>query len=122
AASAAEIIFTKSTTEAVNLVASSFGQSLQVGDEIVLSVMEHHANIVPWHLLRERKGVVLKIIPITDAGELDLSAYRNLLGPRTRMVAISHMSNVLGTINPVAEIVAEAHAAGAATLVDGAQA
>jgi cysteine desulfurase/selenocysteine lyase len=122
AASASEIVFTKGTTEAINLVASSLGQSLQAGDEIVLSVMEHHANIVPWHFLRERKGVALKFVPVTDAGELDLAAYRNLLGPRTRMVAVSHMSNVLGTINPVAEIVAEAHAAGALTLIDGAQA
>ena len=122
AASASEIVFTKGTTEAINLVASSFGQSLVAGDEVVLSVMEHHANIVPWHFLRERKGVVLKFIPITDAGELDLAAYRNLLGPRTRMVAVSHMSNVLGTINPVREIIADAHAAGALTLIDGAQA
>jgi cysteine desulfurase/selenocysteine lyase len=121
AASASEIVFTKGTTEAINLVASSFGQSLQPGDEVVLSVMEHHANIVPWHFLRERKGVTLLFIPVTDAGELDLSAYRNLLGPKTRMVAVSHMSNVLGTVNPIAEIVAEAHAAGAATLIDGAQ-
>ncbi|HEY1753464.1 MAG TPA: cysteine desulfurase [Caulobacteraceae bacterium] len=122
AASAAEIVFTKGTTEAINLVASSFGQSLRAGDEVILSVMEHHANIVPWHLLRERHGVVLKFIPISDAGELDLAAYRNLLGPKTKMVAVSHMSNVLGTINPVAEIIAEAQAAGAATLIDGAQA
>jgi cysteine desulfurase/selenocysteine lyase len=122
AASAAEIVFTKGTTEAINLVASSFGQSLHAGDEVVLSVMEHHANIVPWHFLRERKGVVLRFIPITDAGELDLAAYRDLLGPKTRMVAVSHMSNVLGTVNPVAEIIAEAHAAGALTLIDGAQA
>jgi cysteine desulfurase/selenocysteine lyase len=119
--SASEIVFTKGTTEAINLVASSFGLSLQAGDEIVLSVMEHHANIVPWHLLRERKGVVLKFIPVTDVGELDLAAYRNLIGPRTKMVAVSHMSNVLGTVNPVREIIAEAHAAGAATLIDGAQ-
>jgi cysteine desulfurase/selenocysteine lyase len=122
AASASEIVFTKGTTEAINLVASSFGQSLAAGDEIVLSVMEHHANIVPWHFLRERKGVVLRFIPITDAGELDLSAYRKLIGPRTKMVAVSHMSNVLGTVNPVAEIIADAHAAGALTLIDGAQA
>jgi cysteine desulfurase/selenocysteine lyase len=122
AASASEIVFTKGTTEAINLVAASFGRSLAAGDEIVLSVMEHHANIVPWHVLRERMGVVLKFIPVTDAGELDLAAYRNLLGPRTRMVAVSHMSNVLGTVNPVAEIIAEAHAAGALTLIDGAQA
>jgi cysteine desulfurase / selenocysteine lyase len=122
AASASEIVFTKGTTEAINLVASSFGQSLRAGDEIILSVMEHHANIVPWHLLRERKGVVLKFISVTDAGELDLAAYRNLLGPQTRMVAVSHMSNVLGTVNPVAEIITDAHAAGALTLIDGAQA
>ena len=122
AASASEIVFTKGTTEAINLVAASFGRSLAAGDEIVLSVMEHHANIVPWHVLRERMGVVLKFIPVTDAGELDLAAYRNLLGPRTKMVAVSHMSNVLGTVNPVAEIIAEAHAAGALTLIDGAQA
>ena len=122
AGSASEIVFTKGTTEAINLVASSFGQSLQAGDEIILSVMEHHANIVPWHFLRERKGVVLKFIPVTDVGELDLAAYRNLLGPKTRMVAVSHMSNVLGTVNPVAEIIADAHAAGALTLIDGAQA
>jgi cysteine desulfurase / selenocysteine lyase len=122
AKSASEIVFTKGTTEAINLVASSFGQSLQTGDEVILSVMEHHANIVPWHLLRERKGVVLRFIPVTDAGELDLAAYRNLLGPRTKLVAVSHMSNVLGTVNPVAEIIAEAHAADAATLIDGAQA
>ena len=121
AASASEIVFTKGTTEAINLVASSFGQSLQAGDEVVLSLMEHHANIVPWHFLRERKGVVLRFIPVTDAGELDLAAYREMLGPKTRMVAVSHMSNVLGTVNPIFEIVADAHAAGAATLIDGAQ-
>ena len=121
AESAAEIVFTKGTTEAINLVASSFGQSLRAGDEIILSVMEHHANIVPWHMLRERKGVVLRFIPVTDAGALDLAAYRDLLGPRTKLVAASHMSNVLGTVNPIAEIIADAHAAGALTLIDGAQ-
>ena len=89
AASAAEIVFTKGGTEAINLVASSFGLSLPAGDEIILSEMEHHANIVPWHLLRERKGVVLKFIPVTDDGGLDLDAYRALLGPRTRMVAVT---------------------------------
>jgi cysteine desulfurase / selenocysteine lyase len=122
AESADEIVFTKSATEAINLVASSFGLSLQAGDEIVLSQMEHHSNIVPWHFLRERKGVVLKFIPVTDDGRLDLDAYRALLGPRTRMVAVTHMSNVLGTINPVREIVDAAHAAGAAVLIDGCQA
>jgi cysteine desulfurase/selenocysteine lyase len=116
------IVFTKGATEAINLVAASFGQSLQAGDEIVLSVMEHHSNIVPWHFLRERKGVVLKFAPITDDGQLDMDAYRALLGPRTRMVAISHMSNVLGTINPASEIIEAAHAAGVPVLLDGCQA
>ena len=118
----AEVVFTKGGTEAINLVASSFGLGLQAGDEIIVSEMEHHANIVPWHLLRERKGVVLKFIPVTDDGRLDLEAYRALLGPRTHMVAVTHMSNVLGTINPVIEIVAEAHAAGVPVLLDGCQA
>ncbi|HLZ82992.1 MAG TPA: cysteine desulfurase [Caulobacteraceae bacterium] len=122
AESAAEIVFTKGATEAINLVASSFGQSLQAGDEIVVSEMEHHANIVPWHFLRERAGVVLKFIPVTDDGRLDMAAYRALLGPKTRMVAVGHMSNVTGTVNPVAEIIAEAHATGALTLIDGCQA
>ncbi len=122
AGAASEIVFTKGATEAINLVAASWGRSLKAGDEIVLTEMEHHANIVPWHFLRERQGVVLRFVPVTDDGRLDLEAYRALLGPRTRMVAVSHMSNVLGTINPVAEIIAEAHAAGALTLIDGAQA
>jgi len=117
----AEIVFTKGATEAINLVAASFGLSLEAGDEIIVSEMEHHANIIPWHFLRERKGVVLKFIPVTDDGRLDLEAYRALLGPRTRMVAVAHMSNVLGTINPVAEITAEAHAAGVPVLIDGCQ-
>jgi cysteine desulfurase/selenocysteine lyase len=103
-------------------VASSFGQSLRAGDEIVLSEMEHHANIVPWHFLRERKGVVLRFAPVRDDGSLDMEAFRALLGPKTRLVAISHMSNVLGTINPAVEIVAEAHAAGVPVLLDGCQA
>jgi cysteine desulfurase/selenocysteine lyase len=122
AASVQEIIFTKGATEGINLVAASLGQSFKAGDEVILSEMEHHANIIPWHFLRERQGVVLRFIPVTDNGCLDLEAYRALLGPRTRMVAVSHMSNVLGTINPVAEIIADAHAAGALTLIDGAQA
>jgi cysteine desulfurase/selenocysteine lyase len=116
-----EIVFTKGGTEAINLVASGLGQALKAGDEIVLTEMEHHANIVPWHFLREREGVVLKFVPVLDDGRLDLAAYRDLLGPRTKVVAVSHMSNVLGTVNPVAEIIAEAHAAGAITLVDGCQ-
>ena len=112
ARSASEIVFTKGATEAINLVAAGLGAAIAPGDEIVLSQMEHHANIVPWHFLREGRGAVLRFIPVTDDGRLDLDAYRALLGPRTRMVAVSHMSNVLGTINPVAEIVAEAHAGG----------
>ncbi len=122
AENAAEIVFTKGGTEAINLVASSLGLGLKAGDEIVLTEMEHHANIVPWHFLRERKGVVLRFAPITDDGRLDLAALEALIGPRTHMVALTHMSNVLGTINPVAEVVAMAHAHGAPVLLDGCQA
>ncbi|MDQ0462905.1 cysteine desulfurase/selenocysteine lyase [Caulobacter ginsengisoli] len=116
-----DVVFTKGGTEAINLVAASFGLSLQAGDEIIVSQMEHHSNIVPWHLLRERKGVVLRFIPVTETGELDLAGFKALLNERTRMVAITHMSNVLGTINPIKEIIAAAHAAGAAVLIDGCQ-
>jgi len=116
-----EIVWTKSATEAVNLVAASFGLSLNAGDEIVISEMEHHANIVPWHFLRERKGVVLKFVPVLDDGQLDMEAYRSLLSERTRMVALTQMSNVLGTVNDVPEIVRLAHAAGAQVLIDGCQ-
>jgi cysteine desulfurase/selenocysteine lyase len=116
-----EVIFTKGGTEAINLVAAGLGASLVEGDEIVLTEMEHHANIVPWHFLRERKGVVLKFVPISDDGVLDLEAFQRLLGPRTRVVAVSHMSNVLGTVNPVQDIARMAHEAGALVLVDGCQ-
>jgi cysteine desulfurase/selenocysteine lyase len=116
-----EVVWTSSATEAVNLVASSFGLSLNAGDEIVLSEMEHHANIVPWHFLRERKGVVLKFVPVLDDGRLDMEAFKSLLSEKTRMVAVTHMSNVLGTVNDVAEIVRLAHAAGAPVLLDGCQ-
>ncbi|WP_374570371.1 aminotransferase class V-fold PLP-dependent enzyme [Phenylobacterium sp.] len=117
-----EIVFTKGGTEAINLVASGLGLSLlKAGDEVLLTEMEHHANIVPWHFLRERQGVVLKFIPVTDDGRLDLGALPRLLGPRTKVVAVSHMSNVLGTINPIAGIIAQAKAAGALTLIDGCQ-
>jgi cysteine desulfurase/selenocysteine lyase len=122
ATSPSEIVFTKGATEAINLVAATFGRSLKSGDEILLTQMEHHANIVPWHFLRERLGVVLRFAPVLDDGRLDLEGLRALIGPRTRMVAVSHMSNVLGTINPVKEIIAWAHEAGALTLVDGCQA
>jgi cysteine desulfurase/selenocysteine lyase len=116
-----EIVFTKGATEAINLVASSLGASLGEGDEIVLTVMEHHANIVPWHFLRERRGVVLKFAPISDEGVLDLEAFQRLLGPRTRVVAVGHMSNVTGTINPIADITRMAHEVGAVVLIDGCQ-
>ena len=118
----AEIVFTKGGTEAINLVASGLGASLKAGDEILLTEMEHHANIVPWHFLRERQGVVLKFIPVLDDGQLDMAAIPDLLGPRTKVVALTHMSNVLGTVNPVAQIIAMAHAAGALVLLDGCQA
>ena len=116
-----EIVFTKGGTEAINLVAAGIGASLKAGDEIVLSEMEHHANIVPWHFLRERLGVVLKFIPVLDDGRLDMEALPGLLTARTKVVAVTHMSNVLGTINPVAEIIAQAHDAGAKVLLDGCQ-
>lgn len=118
----AEIIFTRGTTEAINLVASSYGQLLEPGDEVVLSVMEHHANIVPWQLLRDRKGIVIKVVPMLAGGSLDMDAYKALLSPRTRVVSITHVSNVLGTVNPVADIVRMAHEHGAVALIDGAQA
>jgi len=123
AASLKEIIFVRGTTEAINLVAQSYGRSrLKAGDEIILSEMEHHSNIVPWQLLREQIGVVLKIIPINDAGELQADAYENLFSLRTRLVAVTHISNALGTINPVMEIIAQAHQRGVPVLLDGAQA
>ena len=122
AASAAEIVFTKGATEAINLVAATLGRAWGEGDEIVVTEMEHHANIVPWHFLRERQGVTLRFAPVLDDGRLDLEGLYGLLGPRTRMVAVSQMSNVLGTVNPVGEIIAAAHAAGALALIDGCQA
>ncbi|WP_372786163.1 aminotransferase class V-fold PLP-dependent enzyme [Phenylobacterium sp.] len=117
-----EIVFTKGGTEAINLVAAGLGASLKAGDEILLSEMEHHANIVPWHFLRERQGVVLKFVPVTDDGRLDLEAFKELLGERTRVVGLTHMSNVLGTVNPVADLIRLAHEAGALVLLDGCQA
>lgn len=123
AASHQEIIFVRGTTEGINLVAQSYGRSrLGTGDEIIISEMEHHSNIVPWQLLCEQTGALLKVIPINDAGELDMDEYKNLLGEHTRIVAVGHISNALGTVNPVAEITALAHAAGAVTVIDGAQA
>jgi len=121
-AETSEIVWTKGGTEAINLVASGIGATLQAGDEILLTEMEHHANIVPWHFLRERKGVVLKFAPVLDDGRLDVAAFRGLLTERTKVAAFTHMSNVLGTVNPVAELVAAARDAGAITLIDGCQA
>jgi cysteine desulfurase / selenocysteine lyase len=118
-----EIIFTRSSTEAINLVASSFGgMVLGEGDEVVLSIMEHHSNIVPWHFHRERRGAVLKWAPISDTGEFLLDEFERLLTPRTKIVALTHMSNVLGTVVPVKDVVKIAHARGIPVLIDGSQA
>jgi len=122
AASVSEVIFTRGTTEAINLVASSFGSNFEHGDEIILTVMEHHADIVPWQLLRSRTRVELKVVPVTADGSLDMDRYRDMFSERTRMVAFCHVSNVLGTVNPVKEMVAYAHSQGVPVLVDGAQA
>jgi cysteine desulfurase / selenocysteine lyase len=122
ARSSREIVFLRGTTEAVNLVASSLGCRFRPGDEIVLTTMEHHANIVPWQLLRERNGIVLRVLPVTPRGELVLEAFEGLLGERTRLVAVTHVSNVLGTVNPVDEIIRIAHRYEIPVLVDGAQA
>jgi cysteine desulfurase/selenocysteine lyase len=118
-----EVIFTRGTTEAINLVAQSYGRPLfKAGDEIILSQMEHHSNIVPWQLVAGQIGAVLKVIPITDAGELEPGAYEKLFSPRTRFVALGHVSNALGTINPVKEMITYAHTRGVPVLLDGAQA
>jgi cysteine desulfurase / selenocysteine lyase len=117
-----EIIFTRGATEAINLVAWSYCESfLKSGDEIIVSVLEHHSNIVPWQVACERKGAVLKVIPITSEGELDLGVFENMLSDRTKMLAVSHISNTLGTINPIEEIVAMAHSKNVPVFVDGAQ-
>jgi cysteine desulfurase/selenocysteine lyase len=117
-----EIVFTKSATEAYNLVADSFGRmGIAEGDEIILSIMEHHSNIVPWHFLRERKGAVIKWAPVDDEGNFLVEEYEKLFTPRTKIVAITHMSNVLGTVTPIKEIIRIAHAHGVPVLVDGAQ-
>ena len=123
APSAEGLIFTRGTTEAINLVASSAGEAfVSAGDEVIISTMEHHSNIVPWQMMCERRGAHLRVIPLTPAGEIDMDAYRSLLSERTRLVAVAHVSNVLGTVNPVAEITRLAHDAGALVLIDGAQA
>ncbi|MGX5858090.1 SufS family cysteine desulfurase [Dyadobacter jiangsuensis] len=118
-----EIIFTYGTTDGINLVASAYGRKfLKEGDEVIISTMEHHSNIVPWQMLCEEKGCILKVIPINDAGELLMDEYEKLLTERTKFVSVVHVSNALGTINPIKEIIAKAHAVGAKVLIDGAQA
>lgn len=117
-----EIIFTRGTTESINMIASLFAQTFcEQGDEIIISEMEHHSNIVPWQMACERYGLTLQVVPINEAGELDMQAYASLLNQRTRIVSIAHISNVLGTINPIAQIIAMAHQKGAKVLIDGAQ-
>ena len=116
-----EIVFTKSATEAMNLIANSFGDSLKPGDVVLTTEMEHHANIVPWYMLAERKGIELQYVPILDDGSLDMAAFDSMLTDRVRLVAVTHMSNVLGTINPIKDIIAKAHAVGAVAVIDGAQ-
>lgn len=120
--STSEVVFTRGTTESINLVAGAFGEAfIRQGDEVIISVMEHHSNIVPWQLLRDRKGIVIKVIPMTDEGEIDMDAYKALFTDRTRLVCVTHVSNVLGTINPVKEMTEIAHGHGAYILVDAAQ-
>ena len=122
ARSTTEIVFTRGTTEGINLVAASFGQAfMKAGDEVIVSVMEHHSNIVPWQLLAERTGIRLRVIPMSDRGELDMEAYAQLFSERTRLVCVTHVSNVLGTVNPVKRIIQLAHAHDVPVLVDGAQ-
>jgi cysteine desulfurase/selenocysteine lyase len=123
AASAREIIFTRGTTESINLVAASYGRKhLQPGDEVIISWMEHHSNIVPWQMLCEEKGAVLRVVPINDDGEFLLQEYERLLNPRTRLVSVAHVSNALGTLNPIRQIIAMAHHWNVPVLIDGAQA
>jgi len=122
AGSIEEVIFTRGTTEGINLVASSFGSRFREGDEIILTVMEHHANIVPWQLLRDRSGIVIRIVDIDKNGELDLEQFRSLFNERTVIASFCHVSNVLGTVNPVREMISFAHSKGVPVLVDGAQA
>lgn len=116
-----EIIFTRGTTEAINLVASSYGEMLSAGDEVIISTMEHHSNIVPWQLLETRKGIKLRVIPMNDKGELILDQYRSLFNDKTKLVSVAHVSNVMGTVNPVKEIIDFAHSKGVPILIDGAQ-
>ncbi len=122
AKSTTEIVFTRGTTEGLNLVAQCFAEAfMHEGDEVIVSVMEHHSNIVPWQLQAQKKGIVIKVIPMTEDGELDMEAYRNLFSEKTRIVSVAHVSNVLGTVNPVEEIISIAHAHDVPVMVDGAQ-
>lgn len=121
AAHSEEVIFTSGTTGSINLLAFSFGELLTAGDEIIISAMEHHSNIVPWQMLCERKGCVLRVVPINEAGELQMAEFSEMLNERTKLVAVTHISNTLGTINPVKEIIARAHQVGAKVMIDGAQ-
>ena len=122
AASDKEIIFTRNTTEAINLVAATWGQGLKAGDEIILTALEHHANIVPWVRLKKERGIIIRVVPILPDGSLDMAAFEKLLSPKTKLVSVIHMSNALGTVNDVAPICARAKTVGAVTLVDGSQA
>ena len=118
-----QVIFTRGTTESINLVAQSYGRTfLKEGDEIIISSLEHHSNIVPWQMLCEKTGAVLKVIPMTESGELDMNAFEELLSAKTKLVFVNHVSNALGTVNPIEFIIEKTHAAGGAVLVDGAQA
>ena len=122
AANKSEFIFTSGTTQSINLVAYSFGRKfIGAGDEVIISNIEHHANTVPWQVLCEEKGAVLKVIPVNDRGELIMEEYEKLLGPKTRLVSVNHVSNALGTINPIKEIIDKAHSVGAKVMIDGAQ-
>ncbi|MEE9266094.1 MAG: aminotransferase class V-fold PLP-dependent enzyme, partial [Gammaproteobacteria bacterium] len=120
AADRGEVVFVRGSTEAINLVAQSYGRPrLREGDEIIISTMEHHSNIVPWQMLTRQTGAALKVIPISDEGELDMDAYLQMLSPKTRIVSVVHVSNALGTINPVEAIIEAAHEAGAVVMLDG---
>lgn len=116
-----EIIFTKGTTDGINLIASSYGEKLQKGDEVIISAMEHHSNIVPWQMMCERRGCELKVIPIHKSGELDMNAFELLLSKKTKLVSVTHISNTLGTINPIKSIIEKSHQVGAVVVIDGAQ-
>lgn len=117
-----EILFTSGTTHSINLVAFGFGSLIEAGDEVIVSALEHHSNIVPWQMMCDRSGAQLKVIPMTEEGTLDMDAYANLLNKKTRLVFVNHVSNALGTVNPIKEIITQAHEFGAAVLIDGAQA